>query len=82
MRPGQKAAGQMGTSICTWQPGPEEDIHHQALDLTDQPHALQGVLPVNTPHMYNDMKAHLLEKLNISTIQKSHSTWASTVVLL
>ena len=34
------------------------------------------------PHMYEDMKAHLQEMLNISAILKSYSSWASTVVLV
>ena len=32
--------------------------------------------------MYNDMKAHLQEMQDIGAIQKSHSPWASTVVLV
>ena len=34
------------------------------------------------PHMYNDMRAHLQELLDIGAIQKSHSPWASVVVLV
>ena len=59
MKPGQEAAGQMGTSICPQQPGPRKDIPHQALDQTDQLDALQGALPANTSYMYDDVKAHL-----------------------
>ena len=33
-------------------------------------------------HMYDDMKAHLQETLDIDAIQKSHSPWASRVVLV
>ena len=32
-------------------------------------------------HMYSDMRAHIQEMLDISTIHQSHSLWASTVVL-
>ena len=34
------------------------------------------------PHTYNDVKAHLQEMLDIDAIQKSHSLWASMVVLV
>ena len=44
--------------------------------------ALQGALPVYTPHMYDDMKANLQEMLDIGSIQKLHSPWASMVVLV
>ena len=33
-------------------------------------------------HMYNDMEDHLPEMLDIGAIQKSHSPWASVVVLV
>ena len=32
--------------------------------------------------MYNDMRAHIQEMLDIGAIHKSHSPWASTVVLV
>ena len=34
------------------------------------------------PHMYDDMKAHLQEMLDIGAIRKSHNPWASMVVLV
>ena len=34
------------------------------------------------PHMYDDMRAHIQEMLDISAIHQSHSPWASTVVLV
>ena len=34
------------------------------------------------PHMYDDVKAHLQEMLDIGAVQKSHSPWASAVVLV
>ena len=34
------------------------------------------------PHMYNDMRAHIQEMLDISAIHKLHSPWASAVVLI
>ena len=37
---------------------------------------------MNTPHVYNDMKAHLQEMQDIGAIWKSHSPWASAVVLV
>ena len=37
---------------------------------------------MNTLHMYDDVRANLQEMLEIGAIQKSHSPWASTVVLL
>ena len=33
------------------------------------------------PHMYNDVRAHIQEMLDIGAIHKSHSLWASAVVL-
>ena len=35
-----------------------------------------------TPHMYDDVRAHIQEMLDISAIHKSHSPWASVVVLV
>ena len=34
------------------------------------------------PHMYDDVKAHLQKMLDIGAIRKSHSLWASVVVLV
>ena len=34
------------------------------------------------PHMYNDVRAHIQEMLDIGAICKSHSPWASAVVLV
>ena len=34
------------------------------------------------PHMYDDMKAHIQEMLDIGAIHRSHSLWASAVVLV
>ena len=34
------------------------------------------------PHMYNSARTHIQEMLDICAIQKSHSLWASTVVLV
>ena len=46
-------------------------IKHQ-IELTDQ----------MLPHMYNNVKAHLQEMLDIGVIRKSHSLWGSVVVLV
>ena len=35
-----------------------------------------------TSHIYNDVRAHIQEMLDIGAIQKSHSAWASAVVLI
>ena len=35
-----------------------------------------------SPHMYDDVKAHLQEMLDIGAIQKSQSLWVSAVVLV
>ena len=34
------------------------------------------------PDMYDDMRAHIQEILDIGAIEKLHSPWASTVVLV
>ena len=34
------------------------------------------------PHIYDDVRAHIQEMLDIGTIHKSHSPWASAVVLV
>ena len=35
-----------------------------------------------SPHMYNDVRAHIQEMLDISAVHWSHSQWASAVVLV
>ena len=82
MRPNQTAAGQIGTSVHLQQPVPRKDVPHQAPDWTDQLDTLQGALLVNTPHMYDDVKAYLQEMLDIGAIWKSNSPWASMVILV
>ena len=37
---------------------------------------------MHTPHMYDNVKTHLQEILDIGAIQKLHSPWASAVVLV
>ena len=37
---------------------------------------------MHTPHMYDDVRAHIQEILDIGTMHKSHSPWASAVVLV
>ena len=63
----------MGTSLHLQWPGPGKVIPNQTSDQTDWPDAFQGVLPVNTPHMCDDVKAQLEEMLDIGAIQKLHS---------
>ena len=55
-------------------------IKHQ-IKLTDlMPfNECYGCIP---PHMYDDVKAHLQEMLDIGAIRKLHSPWASVVVLV
>ena len=54
-------------------------VKHQ-IKLTDQ-------MPFNVhyqcipPYMFDNVKAHLQEILDIGAIQKLHSPWATTVVL-
>ena len=79
---GQGAATQMGAPICLQQPGPGQNLLDQASDWVDTSDTLQEALPCITPHMYNNVKAHLQEMLDIGAIRKSHSPWASTVVLV
>ena len=55
-------------------------IKHQ-IDLTDWM-PFKKYYQQMPHHMYDDMKAHLLEMLDIGAIQKSHSPWASAVVLV
>ena len=37
---------------------------------------------MHTSHMYDDVRAHIQEMLDIGAIHKSHSLWASAVVLV
>ena len=55
-------------------------IKHQIelTDLTPFKEHYQDILP----HMYNEVKGHLQEMLDIGAIRKSHSPWASMVVLV
>ena len=79
---GQEASVQRGTPVCQQWPGPEKNIPNETLDWTHWLDAFQGALPTNTPHIYDDMKAHLQERLDISAIWKSCCPWASAVVLV
>ena len=79
---GQGAADQIGTPVCPHSPGPGKDVPNQTSDQIDWPNAFQRALPMNNPHLYNDMKAHLQEMLDRGAIWKSHSPWASVEVLV
>ena len=37
---------------------------------------------MHAPHMYDDVRAHIQEMLDIGAIHKLHSLWASTVALV
>ena len=54
--------------------GPRQNLD-QELDQVNRSDTLQGVLPMYTPHMYDDVKAHLQGILDIGAIRKSHSLW-------
>ena len=71
---GQEAATQMGASICPQQPGPGQDM----TDVMPLKECYQCI-PRN---MYDNMKAHLQEMLDIGAIRKLHSLWATVVVLV
>ena len=43
---------------------------------------LRSITGTYPPHMYDDVRAHILEILDIGAIHQSHSQWASTVVLV
>ena len=53
-------------------------IKHK-IQLTDQT-PFKGHYQCILPHMYDDMRAHIQEMLDIGAICKLHSLWASTVV--
>ena len=53
-------------------------IKHK-IQLTDQISFKESYQCIPT-HMYNDMRAHIQEMLNIGAIHKLHSPWASAVV--
>ena len=56
---------------------------HQTLNWVDWlGHPLKSATDKYSPYAYDDMKAHLQEMLDIVAIQKLHSLWASTVVLV
>ena len=55
-------------------------IKHK-MQLTDQTPFKEHYLCI-PPHMYDDMRAHIQEILDISAIHKSHNLWASAVVLV
>ena len=55
-------------------------IKHK-IQLTDQTPFKEHYWHI-PPHMYNDMRAHIQEMLDIGSIPKSHSSWASIVDLV
>ena len=55
-------------------------IKHK-IDLTDQTPFKECHQHI-PPHMYDNMRAHIQEMLDIGAICKSHSPWASMVVLV
>ena len=63
----------MGTPVCWQQPalGKTALIKHK-IEVTDQM-PFKECYQCIPPHMYDDVKAHLQEMLDIGAIQKSHS---------
>ena len=55
-------------------------IKHK-IQLTDQMPSKEHYRCI-PPHMYDDLRAHIQEMLDIGAIHKLHSPWASTVVLV
>ena len=51
------------------------------IQLTDQ-RPFKECYQCIPPHMYDDMRTHIQEMLDIGAICKSHSLWASAVVLV
>ena len=51
------------------------------IELTDQTPFKEHYWHI-PPHMYDDVRVHIKEMLDIGAICKSHSTWASAVVLV
>ena len=37
---------------------------------------------MHTPHMYDNLRVHIQEMLDIGAMHQSHSQWASAVVLV
>ena len=64
------------------QPGPGQTalIKHK-IEVTDQMPFKEHYQHISL-HMYNDMRAHIQEMLDIGAIHRSHSPWASVVVLI
>ena len=56
-------------------------LNKHKIEVTDWT-SLQRALLMHTPHMYNSVRAHIQEMLDIGAIWKSHSPWASAVVLV
>ena len=71
-----------GAPICPQQPGSGQNICDQGPDQVDGSDTLQGALPIYMSHMYDDVRAHFQEMLNIGAIRKVHSLLASIVVLV
>ena len=78
---GHGAAVQMGTPVCTQQPGSGQNCSDQAKNTTHRLKPFKECYRCIPPHMYNNMRAHIQEMLDIGAIHKSHSLLASTVIL-
>ena len=72
----------MGAPVCTQNLdlGKTALIKHK-IQLTDQTPFKEHYQHI-PPHMYDDVRAHIQEMLDIGAILKSHSLWASIVVLV
>ena len=72
----------MGTSVYMQQPGPGQTalIKHK-IEVTDWMSFKKHYRWI-PPHMYDDVRVHILEMLDIGAIQKLHIPWPSAVVLI
>ena len=72
----------METPICTQQLdlGETALIKHK-IPLTEQTPFKEQYRQI-PPHMYDNMRTHIQEMLDIGAICKSHSLWVSAVVLV
>ena len=56
------------------------DLIKHDIKLTD-PSSFKEIYGRITPHLYDEVRAHLEEILNLGPIRKSHSPWSCAIVL-